>query len=77
MASNEWPELSEELGRKALEALSDRLHVCDQGEISPRELRIALDAIYDVIAGLAPWEDTNAIYDVIKELKSDEKAAAL
>lgn len=70
---SEWPELQEELARKALEVLGQRVHQhFIEATLSKRELRLVVDSIYDTISGLVPWEVANLVYDVRKDLKLDD-----
>jgi len=62
--TREWPELGEELGRKALDVVADRVSRMDDKELSERELWLIADAVYDTIAGLASWEDANVVYTI-------------
>ena len=64
----EWPELAEELGRKAIENLNGYMTKFEAGEISQRELWLVSDAIYDTITGLASWEDAKIIYAIRQSL---------
>lgn len=56
--------MSEEIGRKALDLVADRVARMDAGELTERELWLITDAVYDTIAGLASWDDANIIYGV-------------
>ena len=59
-----WPELGSELGRKGLDVISAAASKLEDGEISERELWLIADAVYDCMAGIAPWDDANVIYAV-------------
>lgn len=65
-----WPELSAELSRKALTVISDSAHKhLVDGELSARELRLIVDAVYDTVSGLIDWDAANVIYAVRKDLE--------
>lgn len=64
-----WPELGEELARKALETLQEALHKhLVEGTMSERELRIVVDTITDTTMGLIAKDVTDTIYAVRKGL---------
>lgn len=62
--SDNWPTLAEELGRKALDTTSYFVELQAQGKITERELWLVCNGIYDVMSGLADWNDTNVVYRV-------------
>ena len=71
--SKEWPELQEELARKALEVLDQRVHQhLVEAKLTERELRLVVDSVYDTISGLVPWEVSNLVYAVRKDLNLHE-----
>lgn len=71
--SKEWPELQEELARKALEVLDQRVHQhLVEAKLSERELRLVVDSLYDTISGLVPWEVANLLYSVRTDLDLKE-----
>lgn len=70
---SEWPEMQEELARKALEVLDQRVHQhLVEATLSERELRLVVDSIYDTISGLVPWDVANLVYGVRKDLDLHE-----
>jgi hypothetical protein len=64
-----WPELGEELARKALDTLADALARHEMELITDRELDIVVNTITDTTMGLIPKDVTNTIYAVRKELE--------
>jgi hypothetical protein len=64
-----WPELQEELSRKALETLQGAMHRFDEGELDKAGLILVVNTIVDTIQGLVPWDVTDTIYAVRKELE--------
>lgn len=64
----EWNEFQSELSRKALDVLNTKLAAFDRGEVDKPQLRLIVDCLFDTISGLAPWDVTDAIYAVRKEL---------
>lgn len=74
MPERTWPELSEELSRKALTVMDDAIHrhLVD-GDLTRRELRLVTDAVVDCISGLVPTDVLNAVYSVRKDLDLDER----
>lgn len=64
-----WPELSEELSRKALDVVHDCVHryLVDK-TMTKAELKAATDAVYNTITGLADWQAARLIEAVQKEL---------
>lgn len=69
MTSKSWPELTEELARKALDVVYDRAHRMSEGELSAREMSLIASAVYDTITGLVPWDDANIIAAIAEETK--------
>lgn len=68
MVEKSWPELGEELGRKAIDVVSIAASKNANGEVTDRELWLICDAVYDCITGLASWEDANLVYQVRQSL---------
>lgn len=67
--ATDWPELSDELARKAIETTHALVHKhLVEAEIDEKQLRVAVDAIYDIVSGLVPWDIANMIYAVRKDL---------
>lgn len=62
--TREWPEMGEELARKATETLHASIHANGEGSLSDRELWIVTGTILDLIQGLAPAETTNVVNQV-------------
>lgn len=71
MTERSWPEMGEELGRKALEGLDRRIAQHAHGTISDRELWLAVDSLYDAITGLVDWDVANVLYQVRQSLGVD------
>lgn len=69
MSEKTWPELGQELARKAVEVLHDRLFKHSDGQISTATMFEIADALYDSVAGLVDWEVADMIYAVRNELK--------
>jgi hypothetical protein len=73
----EWPELGEELARKAMERISNDLHRYQDGEITASRLWITADSLSEVTQGLIDNETWNAIYavrgEMTKALKEGQK----
>lgn len=64
-----WPELSEELSRKALDVVTDCVHrYLVEKTMTKGELKAATDAVYNTITGLADWNAARIIEKVQKEL---------
>lgn len=73
MAERSWPELGEELSRKALETVEQALHAhLVEGDMTDRELRLVVDAVCDTIQGLVPPKAFDVIYAIRKELGLDK-----
>lgn len=71
--TSKWPELQEELSRKALEVLNKRVHEhLVEAKLSERELRLVVDSVYDTISGLVPWDVAEIVYAVRKDLELHE-----
>lgn len=66
-----WPELGEELGRKALDVMETTLVRYQDGELSREEVILVVNTIFDTISGLAKWEITDGIYQIRKELEDE------
>jgi hypothetical protein len=66
-----WPELQEELARKALETLQQALHQVDEGELSEDQLLIVVNTLVETIQGLVPWDVTDTIYAVRKAIERE------
>ena len=65
-----WPELQEELARKVIDVLNDRVHMATvTGTITSNELRLVSDALYDAVSGLVPWDIANLVYQVREACK--------
>lgn len=62
-----WPELAEELSRKALDVINDRAFKFGEGQLSAREMNLIASAVYDTVTGLIPWEDARIIQEVADE----------
>ena len=69
--SRGWPELQEELARKAIETVQRFDHLHSAGTISDETFYHVADAIYDCITGLAPWDVANIIYAVRQEMRNE------
>ncbi len=66
---SEWATHQEELSRKVLTVLEDRVHKhLVEGLIDAQEMRWIADALYDTVSGLVPWEVADTIAQVQKEL---------
>jgi len=63
-----WPSHQEELSRKVLEQLQERVFQLDQGEITKRELSLIIDSLYHSITGLVPWEVAELLAKTQKDL---------
>lgn len=72
-----WPELGEELGRKVIDVLHDRLWELNQGKITDKEMLLIANSLYDSISGLVPWDVANIVYSVREELTISENADVL
>lgn len=68
MSATEFPSFNEELGRKAITVVGDLTAKNAAGEITDREFRIAVGAVYDSISGLVPWEEADVISAVFNHL---------
>ena len=67
-SEDNWPGFAEELGRKAIDTTNWMVQLQDEGKVSERELWLVCNAIYDVMSGLADWNDTNLIYKIRNSL---------
>jgi hypothetical protein len=69
MATDNWPTFGEELARKALDVVHVATHDhLIEGTISERELRLIVDAVFNTISGLAPWDVSDLIYKIRTDL---------
>lgn len=68
MVEKTWPELGEELGRKALDVISVNASKLANSEITEREMWLICDAVYDCMTGLTTWEDANVVYAIRNSL---------
>ncbi|SER27930.1 hypothetical protein SAMN05216548_11477 [Faunimonas pinastri] len=69
-----WEDIQGELSRKVVEALAERVHQHEQGKITDRELYLVVNSLFDTVSGLVPWDLTDTIYNVRKELLNARKA---
>jgi hypothetical protein len=61
--------VKKELSRKVSETAHAILHKhLVDAELSARETRVALDAVYDCVSGLVDWDIANLLYNARKEL---------
>lgn len=69
---SEWATHQNELARKVVDVINDRLYRhaagTDESSISERELGLIADALYDTITGLVPWDVADMIAQIRKEL---------
>lgn len=70
IAAGDWPELGEELARKSLEVLQDRVFEFENGTISKDTLIVAVNTLVSAIIGLAPMEVVDLIYEVRKKVEA-------
>jgi len=71
-----WPELGEELARKSLDILHDRVWQFQQGKINKDHLRMVVDTLYDATSGLIDWDVSRLIYSVRKECRLENSDPA-
>lgn len=67
--SDDWPSHGEELARKAIELVNDRVAKLERQEITQDQAYAAIDAVYLICQGLIPWDDADLIYQVRNQLK--------
>lgn len=66
---SEWPDLSEELARKALTVFESATydHLV-RGDLSKHDLRLVVDTLTDTISGLVTKDVLDTIYGARQEL---------
>jgi len=68
VSDSDWPELGEELSRKVLSVLEDRVYDYQHGSIDVNTLRVTVRSLYDSITGLVSWDVANILAEVLKGL---------
>lgn len=63
-----WEDIKSEIARKTTEAFADATYKASAGEITERELRLIVDALYDATVGLAPRDVSDMLYAARAEL---------
>lgn len=66
-----WDDIQAELSRKAIETVSDLTCRHAVGDLTDGELITGINAIFDTISGLAPWDVTDLIYKIRKDLEAE------
>jgi hypothetical protein len=74
--SDAWPELGEELGRKAMERVYSDLHRYQAGSLSAAAVWMTADVLADVTQGLIDNETWQTIYAVRGEMEKIIKGIA-
>ena len=64
---SDWPEHSQELGRKSLDQIDKWARNFSKGKITARELYLITSAIYDATSGLMKLDDSEVIAAVNAE----------
>lgn len=67
---DDWPTLSSELSRKALEVLDKWMKKYDAGKISRREFYILISGLYDTVSGIAHEDVRNILTEIEKDLRT-------
>ena len=64
----DWPEHRDELTRKALDHLNDKIHENSTGKLSDAALWLVTDTIITITQGLTNKDDWDVMYAVREEL---------
>ncbi|MBO6511716.1 MAG: hypothetical protein JJ979_25080 [Roseibium sp.] len=74
MSNKTWPELGEELARKAFDLATAKVAELERGEISQEQAFASIDAAYEICLGIIPMPDADLIYEIRKELQKPSQA---